>query len=210
MVQHLINTTLNQTITASASQTGFDEFMHTHVPLLLERIKDLLTVPITVPEVWWIISPMIISMLILSFYFGRYRGEELGWNSAVSNSLVLVFVSVDLFRYWFTHNDITTIFQNVQVLYGLIGPLLVGFLGIWLLFFEFFHLIPKQIAFFIGSSIPINVIAYTAIANVYSGLPFDIYTLIAMIVLFFIVYSLFMLIRELIPQAAPHGREKEL
>ena len=36
---------------------------------------------------------------IVAFYFGKYHEEELGWNTAVGNSLVLLFVAMDLLRH---------------------------------------------------------------------------------------------------------------
>lgn len=201
---------INETINATVTPTFVESLTQTYIPTTLDRLIEVISVPIQVPEMLWIISPMVISMLILAFYFGRYRGEELGWNSAVSNSLILVFVAIDLLRFWFGHNDLSNILLSGSLPYGLLGPIIVFFLGFWLLFFEFFHLLPKQLAFFVGSSIPINVIAYTAIANVYAQLPFDLFTVLAMIVLFLVLNTVLITIKHMIPQAHLGGKQKEL
>ena len=49
--------------------------------------------------------------LIMTLYFGRHRDEELGWNTAFGNSLTLLFVSIDLFRYIY-HLTIPATFYN--------------------------------------------------------------------------------------------------
>ena len=49
-------------------------------------------------EVLWIIFPLAIATVVMLIYFGKYREEKPGWNSYVSNSLVLLFVSVILLR----------------------------------------------------------------------------------------------------------------
>ena len=65
---------------------------------LLYRINYIIFAPFNFPDMIWVAAPLLISLIMIELYFGRYSSEELGWNSAISNSLVLIFVALDLFR----------------------------------------------------------------------------------------------------------------
>jgi hypothetical protein len=51
--------------------------------------------------------------------------------------------------------------------------------GFFLMFFTYFHLLPKKVAFFMFSAAPINVSVYVVMAIVYAGLPADYITVLA-------------------------------
>jgi len=68
------------------------------------RFIELVTAPYHHTELLWITIPLIIVVLLMEFYFGRYEKEELGWNTAVGNALVLLFVAMDLYRYVYEHS----------------------------------------------------------------------------------------------------------
>lgn len=63
------------------------------------RIWEIVQAPATHSDMIWIIAPIVIAFLLMSFYFGRYKKEELGWNTAFGNSMVLIFATVDLLRH---------------------------------------------------------------------------------------------------------------
>lgn len=172
--------------------------------LMLQRAWDIITAPGQYPEMLWIITPLVVALLLMEFYFGRYTDEELGWNTAVANSLVLIFVAIDLLRFVYGDNSILTTdvrdlaaynFKATVIAIGIAGG---GFL---LMFTEFFHALPKKLAFFVSSTLPINLIAYLSIVLVYSDVPLDLYTLGAAIVIFFILLGVFKLIHMIEPSA---------
>lgn len=178
----------------------------THVaPTLWERLSIIVGAPARYPEMIWILTPMIFTLLLMTFYFGRYRREELGWNTAVGNSLVLIFVSIDLYqRIYPDFNPLRaflvfwrTLFAGGLGAEGILPGIVAGAIfmyAIVLLTADFFHWIPKKIAFFISSGLPINVLAYFGIIFVYSRtaghniLPLDGYSLCAFILLFTALY----------------------
>jgi len=168
---------------------------------LIPRLSDLVSAPWQNPNMIWILAPMLITLLLMEFYFGRYSKEELGWNTAVGNALVLIFVSIDLFRHIFTTN-LGAITHTVFV-YNLKEVFIASIIGasaIWLLLVDFFHLLPKRLAFLISSSLPINLIAYLGIVVVYSNFPLDNPTLLAALILFIILHILFGLIHFIEPK----------
>ncbi|MFC1691266.1 hypothetical protein ACFL0W_03730 [Nanoarchaeota archaeon] len=203
MVSDLVNETINATIDATVNQTvteaGFWNIIVNDIaPNVFQRLTELIKAPFLYPEMIWIVTPMVITLLIMEFYFGRYKKEELGWNTAVGNSLVLLFVSLDLLRFIY-HNPTTTFANYYMDPIKTVVAAGVGFYGLMLLFLDFFHFLPKKLAFFLASSLPINVTAYIAITVVYSGLIFDRYTIGAAVAMFLVLFIFFRILRFVIP-----------
>lgn len=126
-------------------------------------------------------------MFLMEIYFTKYRFEELGWNTAFSNTLVLIFVSLDLVRYLYNTGGL--VFGLHTVLVGT-----VIFLGIVLSLFNFFHILPEKLSFVMSSKFPINFLALISILIIYSGIVLNVPTLIAVLIFMFILYGLFKLI----------------
>lgn len=148
-----------------------------------DRFLELLYAPSKFPEMIWILIPVALTLLIIEFYFGVYVDEELGWNTAFANSLVLIFVSLDLARYLYNkgllfHDDIKTIIVFTVLLEGILISLT-----------DFLHLMPKRLAFKFSSSLPINFVAYMSIILVYTSIKVD-YITISAFLLFLIFLSL--------------------
>lgn len=173
-----------------------------------ERFIDLVLAPYFFQSMIWIIVPMLVTICIMEFYFVRYRHEELGWNTAVGNSIVLIFVSIDLFRQIYQDN-LSQLFSidsltNLPFVTICAGVVCLG--GIGLLVFNFWHIIPKRLSFLISSSLPINTIAYVSIILVYSNMatdgvspiPFDIHTILAALLLMVVLFFFFKIIAVLL------------
>lgn len=193
-------------------------FAHT-MPLFLERLIIVVTAPLEHQEMIWILFPAITTMLLMTIYFGRYRREELGWNTAVGNALVLIFVSLNLFEQAYPQANpiraLTTFFREItastgaDLLPGIVASIIFLYAFI-LLIVDFFHWLPKKAAFFISSPLPINTIAYFGIVFVYSAtannpLALDGYTLASFITIFLLLYIVLGIIQFL----EPHKREEE-
>ncbi len=164
---------------------------YTLIPLLWERFQLLLTAPLTIPDMLWIVTPLLLALLLMEFYFGRYSKEELGWNTAVGNSMILIFVALDLFRFLFGSLRESAIIYMLYRELKIIIALFVGLQGVVLLYENFFHRLPKRISFFISSALPINLTAYIAIVVIYTNIPIDLYTIAAAGMLFFLLQGLF-------------------
>ncbi len=168
--------------------------------LTLSRLVELIRAPVDHSELLWIVIPLAATLILMELYFGRYKDEELGWNTAVGNSMVLIFVAMDLFRHLWEHTidpDILNVLMTHLSKSALIMFLALG--SAWLFIADFFHFIPKSIAFMLSSSIPIKVIAYVTIVLVYTNLPFDWATLAASVALFLLLFIVFRLVQFFIP-----------
>lgn len=203
IIQNISNTALNQTVTLQDQLGNFWD-------ALITRLSDIVMAPYLHKEMLWIITPMIITIVMMELYFGRYRKEELGWNSAVANSLVLMFVSIDLLRRIYGDDGFMSfltseLFSSIDIPVKTFIALLLLFYGFLLLFFNFFHIFPKKVAFFISSSLPVNFLAYMAIVVIYSNLPIiesDGYlTLIASMIFLFVLFLFFTILQVLEPKS---------
>ncbi len=200
----MINETINSAINETANNASVQSLVNNFGNSIGDRFVELVSAPAKHPNMIWIVTPLVITLLLMQFYFGRYKREELGWNTAVGNSMVLIFVSLDLLRYIYGDTginslDVTNIpLQNFK---ATIIALVVGSAGFLMMFTNFFHIIPKKVSFFISSSLPVNLMAYVAVILVYTSIPLDFYTLIASLVLFIALLIVFNILHLIEPKS---------
>jgi len=155
----------------------------------------------------WIASPLIVLIFAMEFYFGRYSKEELGWNAAITNCILLIFISIDLLRY--LYSDISGIDNIIN---DFTGPLYaktsiaitVFIIGIWLLYIDYFHVLSKEVSFTLSSDLFLNLFAYFSIVAIYSDIltPNDAFnyvvTALSIMILFIILIISFASVRAII------------
>lgn len=162
---------------------------------LYQRFIEITLAPIHFKEMIWILTPLLVSLLLMEFYFDRYKNEELGWNTAFGNSLVLIFVSLDLLRFLYNHGmlDYVTL-ENALVI-------AVVLLGLTLTVMTYFHILPKEVAFGLSSRLPINIIAYLTVVIIYAGIIIDFYTAVASVFFAVFVGAVLKLVSWLVPES---------
>lgn len=157
------------------------------------RLKDLIVAPVNFPDMLWILIPILASLVLIQIYFGIYKQEELGWNSAFSNSLIFIFISIHLVKVLYERNMWEYVnFHNALVIAVVIA-------GLTLMVSTLFHIFPKRIAYDISSVLPINIIAYITIVLVYSSIPIDLITIVAVLLFITLVVSLLKLVSYVLP-----------
>lgn len=123
-------------------------------------------------DVLWQVLPLGIATIFIIAYFQRYKKEKADWDSYFSNSLVLLFVSIALFRviYYFDSDGLINFFeapiQSTGVLVLLVWGVLIAKLN-------FDHLLPEKAAAYLSSPLTVNSFAYVIILLVYSTLYFS-------------------------------------
>jgi membrane protease YdiL (CAAX protease family) len=127
------------------------------------------------------------------FYFGRYKNEQLGWNTAFGNNIALLFVGLNLLQVLWQKELLLS--SKAFFIYFLM------FYNIIQLIINYFHLVPKGISFIINSTLPVNFMNYFAIIIVYSQISLDFITLIAGIVFFLILYAINKIIWVFVPMS---------
>ncbi len=147
-----------------------------------DRTVELVLAPINNIDMLWVAIPFFIATLFMTMYFGRYKKEELGWNTAFGNTMVFVFVAVAIIREMYIQGGETFDAIFAGGLYSALAAGLIG-VGFLLMFFTYFHLLPKRLAFFMFSAPPINVSVYAVMSLVYANVAADHITALAAFVL---------------------------
>ena len=152
------------------------------------RFVELLQAPVNEPMMLWFAVPLLIATVMMTLYFGRYRQEELGWNTAFANAMVFIFVSIDIIRQMY-ESSVPYSWLNIldKPLYLMITAALSIF-GVLSMLVIYYHLLPKKIAFRLFSNLPVNIAIYVIMCVVYAGVSLDRYTLLAGILLFLVVW----------------------
>ncbi|MDI6737011.1 MAG: hypothetical protein QME12_00660 [Nanoarchaeota archaeon] len=153
------------------------------------------------PEMLWVIIPVAMSMLLISYYFGKYKKEELGWNTAFGNSVVMLFACFDLFRY--LHNQGLLGWNNYTMLVSVV--LLEGFT---LTLLDFLHAMPKSFAFALSSGMTVNTILIFLAIIVYGKIPLDYITAIAVAFMAFIIVLLLRIMQFFELSSENDGKEE--
>lgn len=193
---------LNETISTAASVVNVTA--HYVTGDLYPRGFAIVDAPFKTPEMLWMLIPIIVSLVMIEFYFGRYKEEELGWNTAFGNALVMTFVSIDLFRHNYEPDSMTVLSalqsNDPKIL---IAMVLFGF-AVLLVLIDYFHFLPKKIAYAISSGPFIQMIALLGIIIVYSdNIPLGWTTLLACIILFLIANLILNIIYWIVPSYKP-------
>jgi len=172
---------------------------------LFNRGVDIVEAPYFNQDMLWMLLPLLATLLLMEFYFGRYKDEELGWNTAFGNTLVLAFISVDLFRHLYEPSGQTLIqFISMASDIKVIIPLVIAGLALLLMLVDFFHFLPKKVAYILCSPAYINLIGLLGIIIVYtSTIPLDWTTIFACIILFVIANLISLVLYYIIPSYKP-------
>ncbi|HIG98785.1 TPA: hypothetical protein HA231_05175 [Candidatus Woesearchaeota archaeon] len=195
-------------VLAVVTATGYTEvstpyFLQHVIPTLWDRILQITTAPFRNPDMLWIVVPLLATLFVMELYFGRYRRESLGWTTALGNSMVLVFVSLDLMRQIYGYQSAYSIAETFALNFGrTLVSVAVGLSGLLTLYYDFFHLLPKKFAFSISSFLGVNTPAYLATVIIYQNLKLDIYTLIASVLLFVAIAFFFISLQRIEPKSA--------
>ncbi|MBN1170315.1 hypothetical protein JXA56_04780 [Candidatus Micrarchaeota archaeon] len=163
---------------------------------IYHRTTELLMAPLNQQQMLWTSIPLLVATLFMILYFARYRREELGWNTAFGNTMVFMFAGISIVREMYEQGgSLETLFSNELYMLLCIG--LIAW-GAFLMFFTYFHLIPKKFAFFILSAPPINVTVYVIMTIVYADVVPDYITALAAIVLLVLILILAKILQALL------------
>lgn len=162
-----------------------------------EKFIDLLLAPFVYQEMLWILVPLVISVALMEFYYGRYRHEELGWGTFFGNAIVLIFVALDLFRYLNSQGILGfTDFRNLLAIGILLEGIVMAVIG-------FLHMLPEGFAFSLGAKLPTSVITYMAIVLTYVPYKIDAWIVAFSVAIIIIITLVLSSLRKLIPSAEP-------
>lgn len=174
-----------------------------------DRFMELLNAPASEPQMLWFAIPLIFATLMMTLYFGRYRKEELGWNTAFENTMIFLFISFDLVRRMYYSAEPygwANIFANPLYFMITVGLALVSIVSMLLVYY---HLLPKRVTFLLFSKLPINIALYVTMTIVYAGVAADWVTVGAGALLFIVVWVVIKAIQMLQAASARKHDEEE-
>jgi hypothetical protein len=184
--------------TLGAIRPPLDEGASSIISTIFTRFGDMISGPFHETSMLWILIPLLFATFFMEFYFGRYKTEELGWNTAYGNSMVLIFVSIDLLRHLYSSHS-GFVFDLPLLL-----VMVVIFVGVLLTMLDFFHILPKKLAFSISSKFPMNFLAIIAVLIIYNpAVKVDWAAIVAVILLMLVLYAFIALIHKITPMAVP-------
>lgn len=165
-----------------------------------DRALDIIAQPSAHKDMLIVLLPLLATLLVMQIYFSRYRKEELGWGSALGNSIVLIFVGTSLITYLIRNSLFYFTAKTPVSLIKTIIVFVVMLEGVTLAITNFFHATSKKIAYLLSSVLFLNFIAIISVIIVYSDVPLDFITLLSSILIFFILCLFFKIIQMLIPE----------
>lgn len=157
---------------------------------------QILSFPVDNPAFVPSLIPIFVGLTVMELYFGRYKDEHLGWNSAVSNATLLITTALTLL--YETGVMATHINPQYVVAYGILV------IGTGILVLNFYHLWPAELAFNLSSSFAAYTTAYIAIAIVYGHIPVNGWTLVAATAVMATFYLLFATLQHVEDTAVSH------
>ena len=183
-----------------------------------ERALEIAKQPLINTEMLWILLPLLTALLLMELYFGRYKKEELGWNSAVSNSIILFFVGMNLCSFLYSKNMLIGLTVVPSDLVSIAAEktfiaLILILESISLIVLNFFHLVSRKFAFGISSALIMNFIGVISVVLVYSNIHLDMITIPAILLLFIIMVAFFSFLKIIEPkgeESEEEAEEKEL
>ncbi|MEW6036218.1 MAG: hypothetical protein AB1529_06405 [Candidatus Micrarchaeota archaeon] len=160
------------------------------------RLTGIILAPLSNEGMLWAAVPLLVATVFIALYFGRHRKEELGWNTAFGNTMVFLFVGMNLVReIYFSSGSWENVLSSPFYLAIAVALAVTSLL---LMLITYFHLLPKKVAFFLFSAPPINVTVYVVMAIVYAGVPPDLFTVAAGIVFLLLILAATKLLQLLV------------
>jgi hypothetical protein len=198
----MINETVSTSGNLSTSITGTWNYLSSD---LYNRVNDIINAPVNTTDMLWMLLPMVATLLLMEFYFGRYKEEDMGWNTAFGNSIVLLFVAIDSFRHLYEPSGQEVLeFISTASDIKIIVPLLILLLALVLMLVDFFHFLPKRYAYIMSSPAYINLLGIFGIITVYStSIPLDWTTVFAFVIIFIIANLIMLGLYYVIPTYKP-------
>ena len=161
---------------------------------LYQEILYLLSITVST-DALWIVIPLAIATILMVIYFGIYREERAGWNTHLSNSFVLVFVSIALLRHIYLINS-GTYYNFIDSWDKTLLTIILLSAGITLVRFNFGHVLPERFAKYLSSPLTINLIAYVIILLVYSEKELSFMLILGSIIIILVFMALLILIKK--------------
>ncbi len=160
-----------------------------------EAFKAILKAPFVDLSVWWVLTPVIILWIMLELYFGRYKNEKLGWNTALGNGISLTWITIALMKFLFENSRENFTWAKF------IAVLLIMIYGLFVTIVTFKHKFSAKTTFLLADPSPIYFLSTVAVLWAYGSLILTWWVILDLVILYPIIVGIFALIRRFLPEA---------
>ena len=174
----------------------FENLIYGFNQILLAFTKD--------PSIWWLIAPVVLFWVIIEIYFGRYKNERLGWNTALGNGLSM---------FWIVVISLKTLFDKSLGLYSndkLFFIIFIAVYSFFIILISFTHRIKENLFFLIASPTIVYFLSLIAILWINNLLLIDLWVAADLIILYVAVLIVEFLLRKLVPAASEEEKHTDL
>jgi len=166
---------------------------------ILGGFKEIFSSPFRDLSILWLLIPIILFWLVMEVYFGRYKEEKLGWNSALGYGLSMFWIVVISFK---------TIFENNFELFSIDKLLFVIFVAVYsvfIIFVSFTHRLKAKIFFLFTSPTIVYYLFAIALLLVNDLLNISLWVIIDLVILYIIILIFELILKKVIPSAPESG-----
>ena len=175
--------------------------MNAFLQAMLDALLEIVKSPFKEISVWWYLTPIIILWFILEIYFGRYKSEQLGWNTALANGISLVWINIESMRFLFSNHPDNFLLRFVPIsmilLYG-------GFV----IYVAFTHKFSGKFAYVLAAPTPIYFLSAISVLWGHGELILTWFVILDLILLYPLILGLFSLVKLFLPEVAEEEKGK--
>ena len=162
---------------------------------VLSGFKEIFSAPFKDLSVLWLLVPIILFWFIMEIYFGRYKEEKLGWNSALGYGLS---------RFWIVVISLRTLFSNNFELFSidkLIFVIIIALYSVFIVFFSFTHRIKSKIFFLFTSPTLVYYLFGIAVLLVNNLLNITLWVIVDLVIFYILILIFELILKKFIPSA---------
>jgi len=159
-------------------------------------LREVLASPFRGYHLWWQLAPIFLLWLILEIYFDRHKSEELGWNTALGNSITLFWISISGMQQLFNHRPDESFLWSNAIMVGLIMCY-----ALFVAYVSFGHKLGAHITYVLAYPTIIYYLSTFAVFWGYKALEVNRYILLVFVLSFLVVWGVRWIFFELLPEA---------
>jgi len=163
---------------------------------IVAGFREIFSSPFRDLSILWILTPIILFWFALEIYFGKYKGEKIGWNTALGYGLSMFWIVVISFK---------TLFENNFELFSvdkLIFLIVVSAYSIFIIYVSFTHKLKEKIFFLFTSPTIVYFLLAIAILWAHGLLNITLWVFIDLIILYILILIFETILKKLIPAAS--------
>ena len=163
---------------------------------ILGGFKEIFSAPFRDISIWWLLTPIILFWLVLEVYFGMYKREKLGWNTALGNGLNLFWIVVISLKALFTKGlDLFSIDKLIVVIF-------IAVYSAFIISISFTHKLKEKIFFLFASPTIVYYLSGIAVLWIHGLINISFWVIIDLIILYMIIVVLEIILRKLVPSSS--------